>query len=95
MSDYERYFRVLIARNGYHSASAFAHEIGISPQTLEKRLKGACSWTMPECRALQEALHLKFWPWVMLTVFHVSPYDPEYPIMLQYATEYLANGGEW
>lgn len=82
VSNYERYIltRALYCR--CDGPNALACALGMSPTTLRGRLSGLSEWTLDECRKLRVILNLDVVTWVMITLYHISPYDTGYDLMV-------------
>ena len=81
VSDYEQYILERGLCYGYDGVNTLADAMQMSQSTLYGRLTGKTEWSLEECRRLKEVLHLPIVPWVMITLYHLSPYDRGYKVM--------------
>ena len=82
ISNYERYIMTRALYCRYDDLNALASALGMSPVTLRGRLSGKSEWSLEECRRLKAVLHLDVKTWVMLTLYHLSPYDTSYKMIV-------------
>ena len=81
VTPYERFILSRAVLYGYDGLDALANAMQMHPSTLLARLEDKSEWRLAECRRLKEVLDLDVVLWVMLTFYHLCPYDKGYKIV--------------
>lgn len=78
LNNYEQYIFDRAARCGYPGPQDLADAMEMSMKTLDDRVRNRNNWRLDEMRRMQMLLQLNTREWILLFLYHATPYDEEY-----------------